>query len=179
MDIIYLGNEHDIYIQAIPFLFLLAALVKSAQFPFSSMLPRAMEGPATSSAIFYGSLSVHMGVFLLLRTFPLWDNLLVFKVVVIIFGMITSLFATLIARVQSSVKTQIAYSSIAQIGIIFIEVALGFHTLAIFHFAGNAFLRTYQLLVSPAVLSYLIHGLTTSMRQLRKHFALSLATTIP
>ncbi|MDP4809769.1 MAG: hypothetical protein NWR65_01425, partial [Saprospiraceae bacterium] len=69
----------------------------------------------------------------------------------------TSLFATLIARVQSSVKTQIAYSSIAQIGIIFIEVALGFHSLAIFHFAGNAFLRTYQLLVSPAVLSYLIH----------------------
>jgi NADH:ubiquinone oxidoreductase subunit 5 (subunit L)/multisubunit Na+/H+ antiporter MnhA subunit len=157
LDIIYLGNDHDIYIQAIPFLFLLAALVKSAQFPFSSMLPRAMEGPTTSSAIFYGSLSVHMGVFLLLRTFPLWDNLLVFKLVVIIFGMITSLFATLIARVQSSVKTQIAYSSIAQIGIIFIEVALGFHTLAIFHFAGNAFLRTYQLLVSPAVLSYLIH----------------------
>jgi NADH:ubiquinone oxidoreductase subunit 5 (subunit L)/multisubunit Na+/H+ antiporter MnhA subunit len=157
LDIIYLGNDHDIYIQSIPFLFLLAALVKSAQFPFSSMLPRAMEGPTTSSAIFYGSLSVHMGVFLLLRTFPLWDNLLVFKLVVIIFGMITSLFATLIARVQSSVKTQIAYSSIAQIGIIFIEVALGFHTLAIFHFAGNAFLRTYQLLVSPAVLSYLIH----------------------
>jgi formate hydrogenlyase subunit 3/multisubunit Na+/H+ antiporter MnhD subunit len=157
LDIIYLGNDHDIYIQAIPFLFLLAALVKSAQFPFSSMLPRAMEGPTTSSAIFYGSLSVHMGVFLLLRTFPLWDNLLIFKVVVISFGVITSLFATLIARVQSSVKTQIAYSSIAQIGIIFIEVALGFYTLAIFHFAGNAFLRTYQLLVSPAVLSYLIH----------------------
>ncbi len=157
LDIIYLGNDHDIYIQAIPFLFLLAALVKSAQYPFSSMLPRAMEGPTTSSAIFYGSLSVHMGVFLLLRTFPLWDDLVIFKGVVIVFGITTSLFATLIARVQSSVKTQIAYSSIAQIGIIFIEVALGFHTLAIFHFAGNAFLRTYQLLVSPAVLSYLIH----------------------
>lgn len=157
LDIIYLGNDHDIYIQAIPFLFLLAALVKSSQYPFSSMLPRAMEGPTTSSAIFYGSLSVHMGVFLLLRTFPLWDDLVIFKGVVIVFGIITSLFATLIARVQSSVKTQIAYSSIAQIGIIFIEVALGFHKLAIFHFAGNAFLRTYQLLVSPAVLSYLIH----------------------
>jgi len=157
LDLSYVGGEHDIYIQVIPFLFLLAALVKSAQFPFSSMLPRAMEGPTTSSAIFYGSLSVHMGVFLLLRTFPLWENHFIFKVVVISFGFITSLFATLIARVQSSVKTQIAYSSIAQIGIIFIEVALGFHTLAFFHFAGNAFLRTYQLLVSPAVLSYLIH----------------------
>jgi NADH-quinone oxidoreductase subunit L len=50
-------------------LFFNAALVKSAQFPFSSWLPRAMEGPTPSSAIFYGSLSVHLGAFLLLRTF--------------------------------------------------------------------------------------------------------------
>jgi NADH:ubiquinone oxidoreductase subunit 5 (subunit L)/multisubunit Na+/H+ antiporter MnhA subunit len=77
--------------------------------------------------------------------------------VVVLMGGLTSLLSTLIARVQSSIKTQIAYSSIAQIGLIFIEVALGFHTLALIHFAGNAFLRTYQLLVSPAVLSYLIH----------------------
>jgi NADH:ubiquinone oxidoreductase subunit 5 (subunit L)/multisubunit Na+/H+ antiporter MnhA subunit len=64
--------------------------------------------------------------------------------------------ATGIARVQSSVKSQIAYSSIAQIGLIFIEVAAGFKDLALLHFAGNAFLRTYQLLVSPSVVSYLI-----------------------
>lgn len=157
LELNYLGGEQDIYILIIPFLFFLAALVKSAQFPFSSMLPRAMEGPTTSSAIFYGSLSVHMGVFLLLRTFPLWENHYVFKIVIICFGILTCLLSTFIARVQSSIKTQIAYSSIAQIGIIFIEVALGFHTLALLHFAANAFLRTYQLLVSPAVLSYLIH----------------------
>jgi len=157
VDINFSGGDHDIYIQVIPFLFLLAAWVKSAQFPFSSMLPRAMEGPTTSSAIFYGSLSVHMGVFLLLRTFPFWQKNAIFIVVVIIMGGLTSLLSTLIARVQSSIKTQIAYSSIAQIGLIFIEIALGFHTLALIHFAGNAFLRTYQLLVSPAVLSYLIH----------------------
>jgi NADH:ubiquinone oxidoreductase subunit 5 (subunit L)/multisubunit Na+/H+ antiporter MnhA subunit len=47
-----------------------AASTKSAQLPFSSWLPRAMEGPTTSSAIFYGSLSVHLGVFLLIRTYP-------------------------------------------------------------------------------------------------------------
>ena len=62
----------------------------------------------------------------------------------------------LIARVQSSVKTQIAYSSIAQIGIMFVELAMGWHTLALVHFAGNAFLRTYQLLVSQSVLGYLV-----------------------
>jgi len=54
------------------------------------------------------------------------------------------------------VNSQIAYSSIAQIGLIFIEVALGWEYLALFHFAGNAFLRTYQLLVSPSVVSYQI-----------------------
>jgi NADH:ubiquinone oxidoreductase subunit 5 (subunit L)/multisubunit Na+/H+ antiporter MnhA subunit len=136
----------------------LAAVIKSAQFPFTSWLPRAMEGPTTSSAIFYGSLSVHLGVFLLLRTHPLWQHAPIAVMLVIITGLTTAIVATLIARVQSTVKTQIAYSSAAQIGLIFIEVALGFHLLALVHFAGNAFLRTYQLLVSPSVMSYLTHN---------------------
>lgn len=141
----------------VPLIFLVVALVKSAQLPFSSWLPRAMEGPTTSSAIFYGSLSVHIGVFLLLRTYPLWGDILAIKILIVGFGVSTSLVATLIARVQSAIKSQLAYSSVAQIGLMFAEVALGWHTLALVHFAGNAFLRTYQLLVSPSVLSYLIH----------------------
>ncbi|HEU5292373.1 MAG TPA: proton-conducting transporter membrane subunit [Cyclobacteriaceae bacterium] len=136
---------------------ILAAIIKSAQLPFSSWLPRAMEGPTTSSAIFYGSLSVHLGAFLLLRTYPFWQQVSVVKIFVLGMGVATALIATGISMVQSTVKTQIAYSSVAQIGIIFIEIALGFHTLALIHFAGNAFLRTYQLLVSPSVMSYLIH----------------------
>lgn len=136
---------------------LITAAIKSAQLPFSSWLPRAMEGPTTSSAVFYGSLSVHLGAFLLLRTFPFWEHLQVINVLVIIIGVATAIIATGIARVQSTVKTQIAYASAAQIGIIFIEIALGFHLFALIHFAANAFLRTYQLLVSPSVMSYLIH----------------------
>jgi NADH:ubiquinone oxidoreductase subunit 5 (subunit L)/multisubunit Na+/H+ antiporter MnhA subunit len=135
---------------------LISASAKSAQFPFSSWLPRAMEGPTPSSAIFYGSLSVHLGVFLMLRTFPFWDQQLSVRILIAFMGLVTSIIATGIARVQSSIKSQIAYSSIAQIGLIFIEVAAGFENLALFHFAGNAFLRTYQLLVSPSVVTYLI-----------------------
>ncbi len=135
---------------------LLAAAAKSAQLPFSSWLPRAMEGPTPSSAIFYGSLSVHFGVFLLLRTYPFWGEQIIVKFTIVILGLSTAIIAFLIARVQTTVKTQIAYASIAQIGIMFIEVALGFHALALIHFAGNAFLRTYQLLVSPSIVSYLI-----------------------
>jgi NADH-quinone oxidoreductase subunit L len=140
----------------ISIMILISASVKSAQFPFSSWLPRAMEGPTPSSAIFYSSLSVHIGVFFLLRTFPFWEHLDVFRWVVGIAGFGTSIIATFIGNVQSTVKSQIAYSSIAQIGLIFIEVALGLEIVALIHFSGNAFLRTYQLLVSPSTVTYLI-----------------------
>jgi NADH:ubiquinone oxidoreductase subunit 5 (subunit L)/multisubunit Na+/H+ antiporter MnhA subunit len=149
-------DSHSIIGFFISFVLVMAALVKSAQIPFSSWLPRAMEGPTPSSAIFYGSLSVHLGAFLLMRTFNFWEHQISIRVLIIIFGILSSVIATLIARVQSSVKSQIAYSSIAQIGLIFIEIALGLETLALIHIAGNAFLRTYQLLVSPSVVSYLI-----------------------
>ncbi len=140
----------------ISLMILITAAAKSAQLPFSSWLPRAMEGPTPSSAIFYGSLSVHMGVFLLLRTFELWEHQVSVRIIIALLGLVTSFITSGIARVQSSVKSQIAYASISQIGLIFIELAAGFETLALFHFAGNAFLRTYQLLVSPSVVSYLI-----------------------
>jgi NADH-quinone oxidoreductase subunit L len=134
----------------------ISAAAKSAQLPFSSWLPRAMEGPTPSSAIFYGSLSVHMGAFLLMRTYPFWEQQLSFRIFVIVMGVATSIVATFTARVQSSIKSQIAYSSVAQIGLIFVEIALGWETFALVHVAGNAFLRTYQLLVSPSVVSYKI-----------------------
>ena len=152
-------RQHYPQAMFIAFLILIASAIKSAQLPFSTWLPRAMEGPTTSSAIFYGALSVHIGAFILLRTYPFWGNEAIITGLVIAIGLISSLVATGIAQVQSSVKTQIAYASIAQIGLIFIEIALGFHVLALVHFAGNAFLRTYQLLVSPSVLSYLIHDM--------------------
>ena len=135
---------------------LIAASAKSAVFPFSSWLPRAMEGPTPSSAVFYGSLSVHFGVFLLLRTFPFWEHQISVRILIGLIGLITAIIAFLITGVQATIKTKIAYASIAQIGIMFIEVALGLETLALIHFAGNAFLRTYQLLVSPSIVSYQI-----------------------
>ncbi|MFP5471627.1 MAG: proton-conducting transporter membrane subunit, partial [Bacteroidia bacterium] len=140
----------------ISLMLLLAAAAKSAQLPFSSWLPRAMEGPTPSSAIFYGSLSVHFGAFLLMRTYPFWQEQTAIKILIILLGFSTSIIATLISKVQSTIKTQIAYASIAQIGLMFIEIALGFTNLALFHFMGNAFLRSYQLLISPSVVTYLI-----------------------
>jgi NADH-quinone oxidoreductase subunit L len=149
-------QEHSAIGIFISLAILLAASAKSAQFPFSSWLPRAMEGPTPSSAIFYGSLSVHLGAFLMLRTFPFWEHQIIVRVIIILLGLSTSIIASFIANVQSSVKAQIAYSSISQIGLIFIEIALGLEIIALIHIAGNAFLRTYQLIVSPSVVSYMI-----------------------
>jgi NADH-quinone oxidoreductase subunit L len=149
-------QTHSLIGVFISLMILISAAAKSAQLPFSSWLPRAMEGPTPSSAIFYGALSVHVGIYILLRTYPLWEHQLSMRILTGVLGFVTSIVATGIARVQSSVKSQIAYSSIAQIGIIFIEVACGFLNLALWHFAGNAFLRMYQLLVSPSVVTYLI-----------------------
>ncbi len=149
-------QNHSIIGIFVAIMILITAAAKSAQLPFSSWLPRAMEGPTPSSAIFYGSLSVHLGVFLMLRTFELWENQTSVRILIGLLGLTTSIVASGIARVQSSIKSQIAYSSISQIGLIFIELACGFEVLALIHFAGNAFLRTYQLLVSPSTVSYLI-----------------------
>ena len=141
---------------AIAIMIFISASAKSAQLPFSSWLPRAMEGPTPSSAVFYGSLSVHIGAFLLMRTYPFWEYQTIFKIILVISGALTAIIATFISRVQSSIKSQIAYSSIAQIGLIFIEIAFGLEVIALIHISGNAFLRTYQLLISPSVVSYKI-----------------------
>jgi NADH:ubiquinone oxidoreductase subunit 2 (subunit N) len=71
-------------------------------------------------------------------------------------GLLTAVMAAGVTRVQSSIKSKVAYASMAQIGLMFIELAFGLVDLALIHFAGNAFLRTYQLLVSPSVVTYLI-----------------------
>jgi NADH:ubiquinone oxidoreductase subunit 5 (subunit L)/multisubunit Na+/H+ antiporter MnhA subunit len=149
-------QSHTLIGVFISIMILISAVAKSAQLPFSSWLPRAMEGPTPSSAIFYGSLSVHLGVFLLLRTDRFWEQQISVRILIAFIGLLTAFITTGIARVQSSVKSQIAYASAGQIGLIFVELAAGYEDLALIHFAGNAFLRTYQLLVSPSVVTYLI-----------------------
>lgn len=149
-------SEHKWLVVFISVMILVAASAKSAQLPFSSWLPRAMEGPTPSSAIFYGSLSVHIGVFLLIRTFPFWENVMIVRIIIAVLGIATLMVTQEIARAQSNIKSQIAYASASQIGLMFVEIAFGLKYLALLHFAGNAFLRAYQLLVSPSVVSYLL-----------------------
>jgi NADH-quinone oxidoreductase subunit L len=137
-------------------LIIIAACGKSAQFPFCFWLPRAMEGPTPSSAIFYGALSVHLGVFLLLRTDPIWSYHYLTRIIVFMIGLLTVVVASISEKTQSNIKGQIAYASITQVGFMFIELSLGLDTLVLIHFLGNAFLRCYQLLVSPSIVAHLL-----------------------
>jgi NADH:ubiquinone oxidoreductase subunit 4 (subunit M) len=85
-------------------LFLLAAAGKSALVPFSGWLPRAMEGPTPSSAVFYGALSVHLGAFLMLRISPILEQSLTLRMIVISLGLITAVFAAIAGRVQTDIN---------------------------------------------------------------------------
>ena len=143
-------------LSVLSWLIILAASGKSAQFPFCFWLPRAMEGPTPSSAIFYGALSIHLGVFLLLRTMPIWSYHYLPRVIVLAIGVLTVIIASLSEKTQSNIKGQVAYASIAQVGFMFIELSLGLETLVLLHFMSNAFLRCYQLLVSPSIVAHLL-----------------------
>jgi NAD(P)H-quinone oxidoreductase subunit 5 len=133
-------------------LFVIAAAGKSALLPFSSWLPRAMEGPTPSSAIFYGALSVHLGVFLLLRVSPVLDSSALLSGIVVALGVASALFAYLAGRVQTDIKSALAFASLTQVGLIIAEIGLGFRYLALLHLLGHACLRTLQFLRAPSLL---------------------------
>lgn len=133
-------------------LFLLAAMGKSAMVPFSGWLPRAMEGPTPSSAVFYGALSVHLGAFLLLRFSPLLQQSLLLRIAVIAIGLSTALYATFEGEVQTDIKSALSFASLTQVGLIFVEIGLGFQYLALLHILGHACMRTLQFLRAPTLL---------------------------
>jgi len=136
----------------VAFLLLFGTLAKSAQLPMSPWLHRAMEGPAASSAIFYGALSVHLGPLLLLRTSALWMPHLSVRIAMVVIGLATAVFATLVGHTRPDAKTSLAYATMAQLGLMYVEIGLGLHTLALIHLCANAGLRTWQFLRSSSLI---------------------------
>jgi NAD(P)H-quinone oxidoreductase subunit 5 len=133
-------------------LFLFAASAKSAQVPFSGWLPRAMEGPTPSSAIFYGAISVHAGAYLLLRVAPVWSASGPISIAVVAVGALGAILGTLAHRVAVDAKSSIAYAAMTQLGIIFVEIGLGFPRIALAHIVGHSVVRTLQFLRAPSML---------------------------
>ena len=139
------------------FLLLVAAAGKSALVPFSGWLPRAMEGPTPSSAVFYGALSVHLGAYLLLRISPLLDESLPLSLAVMTLGLVTAGFASFAGRVQTDIKSALSFASLTQVGLIVAEIGLGYfwqplRYVALVHILGHACFRTLQFIRAPSIL---------------------------
>jgi NAD(P)H-quinone oxidoreductase subunit 5 len=133
-------------------LFVIAASGKSAQIPFSGWLPRAMEGPTPSSAIFYGAISVHMGAYLLLRIEPILKAAPGVQAFTVVTGLLTAVYATMAGRASTDAKTSLAYASMGQVGIIFAEAGMGWAWIALIHTVSHAAVRTLQFLRAPSML---------------------------
>jgi len=146
----------------IALLLIVAVAGKSALLPFSSWLPRAMEGPTPSSAVYYGSLSIHAGCFLLLRSAPLLEQAPAARLLAGGLGAATAIFAGMTTRAQSDVKSSLAYASLTQVGLIVVEISLGWYRIAFVHLAGHACFRLLQFLSAPNVLHDL-HGMENAL----------------
>jgi NAD(P)H-quinone oxidoreductase subunit 5 len=138
-------------------LLLVAAAGKSALVPFSGWLPRAMEGPTPSSAVFYGALSVHLGAFLLLRMSSLLVASSVLAGLVVALGLATAVYAYLAGSVQTDIKSALSFASLAQVGLIVAEIGVGAWVpflwyVALAHLVGHACLRTQQFVRAPTLL---------------------------
>ena len=132
--------------------FLIAAFAKSAMLPFSSWIAKALEGPTPSSAIFYGSLMVHAGVYLVIRLQYLFEQVPVLMVIMVIIGILTALYGWVSSLVQTDVKSSLMFSTTAQVGLMFTECGLGWFDLAAWHLAFHAIWRAWQFLSSPALM---------------------------
>jgi NADH-quinone oxidoreductase subunit L len=135
--------------------FFFGATGKSAQLPLYSWLPDAMEGPTPVSALIHAATMVTGGVYLVARSMPLFEAAGPSLAVVGTVGAVTAIFAATIALVQFDIKRVMAYSTVSQLGYMFLALGVGAPVAAIFHLATHAFFKALLFLGSGSV----IHGL--------------------
>ena len=134
---------------------LLGATGKSAQLPLYIWLPDAMEGPTPVSALIHAATMVTAGVYMIARTHVLFDHSPFALSVVAIIGAATALFAATIGLVQNDIKRVLAYSTISQLGYMFLACGVAAYSAAIFHLVTHAFFKALLFLAAGSV----IHGL--------------------
>jgi NADH-quinone oxidoreductase subunit L len=131
---------------------LLGATGKSAQLPLYVWLPDAMEGPTPVSALIHAATMVTAGVYMIARTHFLFDRSPFALLVVAIVGAATALFAATIALVQNDIKRVLAYSTISQLGYMFLGCGAAAYSAAIFHLMTHAFFKALLFLAAGSVI---------------------------
>jgi NADH-quinone oxidoreductase subunit L len=145
------------------------AMGKSAQFPLHIWLPDAMAGPTPVSALMHAATMVTAGVFLMARTFPLYQNLAESaRPLMVVIGAITLFAIGLIALVANDIKKVLAYSTVSQLGYMMTAVAAGGYTAGLFHLFTHAFFKALLFLGAGSVIHAVHSNDMSDMGGLRK-----------
>ncbi len=134
------------------FFLLVGAIAKSAQIPLHTWLPDAMEGPTPVSALIHAATMVTAGVYLVGRMHPIYDVAVYAHGAVAIVGAVTALFAATIAIVQTDIKRVLAYSTMSQIGYMFLAVGIGAYSAGFFHLLSHAFFKALLFMAAGNVI---------------------------
>jgi len=137
---------------AIALLLFAGAVGKSAQLPLSNWLPDAMEGPTPVSALIHAATMVTAGVYLVVRAHPIFEASPVALDVVAIVGTVTAVYAATAALGQDDLKRVLAYSTISQLGFMFLAAGVGAYGVAIFHLVSHAFFKALLFLGAGSVM---------------------------
>src|SRR5512133_3766597 len=151
-----IGGSSDTIIYLVALGLLGGAVAKSAQVPLHTWLPDAMEGPTPVSALIHAATMVTAGVYLVARTHVVFELGMKVLDLVAILGTVTILLAGLIALVQTDIKRVIAYSTMSQIGYMFVAVGLGAYGSGLFHLMTHAFFKALLFMAAGIV----IHALS-------------------
>jgi NADH-quinone oxidoreductase subunit L len=141
----------------ITLLFFIGATGKSAQIPLYVWLPDAMEGPTPVSALIHAATMVTAGVYMIARNAELFSHAPITLTIVAVIGVTTALFAGTIGLVQNDIKRVLAYSTVSQLGYMFLATGVGAFGAGIFHLYTHAFFKALLFLGSGAVI-HALHG---------------------
>jgi NADH-quinone oxidoreductase subunit L len=169
--------ENGPFILAVTLCLFIGATGKSAQIPLFTWLPDAMAGPTPVSALIHAATMVTAGIYMIVRSNVLYNLAPVTQHVILLIGIVTALVAATIATRQNDIKKVLAYSTVSQLGFMFIALGIGAYTTAVFHVITHAFFKALLFLGSGSV----IHGMSgeqdiRKMGGLKSHMKITYAT---
>lgn len=132
--------------------FFIGATAKSAQIPLHTWLPDAMAGPTPVSALIHAATMVTAGVYLIARSSGLYEATETASQIVMWIGIFTSIFGATVALTQNDIKKVLAYSTVSQLGLMFVALGLGAYSTAVFHVVTHAFFKALLFLGAGSVI---------------------------